>query len=150
VFCSETCATRQYRRLDRAREHARRRAIRSVTIETVDPLLVFERDGWVCQICRIITPRGMRGTHDPRAPELDHIVPLAAGGEHSYRNTQCACRDCNGKKGDGGHGKRRLSARSRKATKDIESATETGTARVSIGDPTGRGPDARDRAEATA
>jgi 5-methylcytosine-specific restriction endonuclease McrA len=33
------------------------------------------------------------------APELDHIVPLACGGAHTYQNTQCTCRECNGRKG---------------------------------------------------
>lgn len=67
--------------------------------EKVDPLLVFERDGYRCGICGGRTLKAKRGTHHPRAPELDHIVALANGGEHTYRNTQCACRACNGLKG---------------------------------------------------
>lgn len=110
IFCSAPCARRAARRVAKALDRARRKAIRSVTVERVRPFAVFERDGWRCRICGVMTPRSLRGTYDPCAPELDHIVPLAAGGEHSYRNTHCACRDCNGKKGDGGHGKRKLSA----------------------------------------
>jgi 5-methylcytosine-specific restriction endonuclease McrA len=37
----------------------------------------------------------------PRSPVGDHIVPLAAGGAHSYLNIQCACHECNSKKRDG-------------------------------------------------
>lgn len=90
----------------RARAHrlaakiVRRTRIRSGRVERVDPLVVFDRDGWTCQLCGAATPREKRGTYDLDAPELDHIIALALGGEHSYRNTQCACRRCNGLKAD--------------------------------------------------
>lgn len=61
-------------------------------------LRVFERDKWKCQLCGVSTPKRLRGTLDPNAPELDHIVPLAAGGDHLIENCQCACRRCNGEK----------------------------------------------------
>lgn len=64
-----------------------------------NPLRVFERDGWRCQICGVRTPKKLRGSVDPRAPELDHIIPLAVGGDHLPENCQCACRRCNGAKG---------------------------------------------------
>jgi 5-methylcytosine-specific restriction endonuclease McrA len=73
---------------------------RVAKVETVNPFKVFERDGWMCRLCGAATPRGKRGTHDDDAPELDHVIPLAKGGDHSYANTQCACRRCNGLKGD--------------------------------------------------
>ena len=62
-------------------------------------LRIFERDGWTCQLCGVKTPRRLKGTTDPRAPELDHIVPIAAGGPHVQENVQCACRKCNSRKG---------------------------------------------------
>lgn len=68
--------------------------------ENVDPHKVFHAAGWKCQICGVDTPRSKRGTYDDDAPELDHIRPLAKGGEHSYTNVQCACRKCNAKKSD--------------------------------------------------
>ena len=74
---------------------------RELTVfEAVDPIAVFERDKWTCQICRAKTPRARRGTNEPNAPELDHIIPLAKGGSHTWVNLQCACRRCNGAKGD--------------------------------------------------
>ncbi len=36
------------------------------------------------------------------AGTIDHIIPLSQGGEHSYKNTQLACFECNCKKGDRG------------------------------------------------
>jgi hypothetical protein len=96
-FCSDECGKRAVKRTSRKRERAR---IRLVRVESVDPLKVFDRDGWRCQCCRKPTPREKRGTYHARAPELDHIIPLAKGGEHSYRNTQLLCRACNGAKSD--------------------------------------------------
>jgi len=95
------CALARARAQRLAAKVLRRARQKAVTVETVDPLAVFERDGWTCQICHVATPRSKRGTYDDDAPELDHIVALAGGGEHSYRNTQCACRRCNGLKSDG-------------------------------------------------
>lgn len=86
------------------------RRLRSDTVgaERFDPLEIFERDGWRCHLCHCKTPKKLRGTVNERAPELDHIIPLAAGGEHSRRNTACACRKCNGLKGAEPRGQLRL------------------------------------------
>lgn len=73
---------------------------RAAKVEPVNPYRVLERDGWMCQMCGIATPQEKRGTYEPDAPELDHIVPLSKGGDHSYANTQCACRKCNAAKSD--------------------------------------------------
>lgn len=100
-FCSESCSRKSAKRIRRKMERAR---LRQVQVERVDPIKVFDRDGWRCQICGSKTPKTKRGSIHPTAPELDHIVPLSVGGEHSYRNTQCACRECNGKKGDTTYG----------------------------------------------
>ena len=74
--------------------------LKAAHVEHVDPIRVFDRDAWTCQICGLATPRAKRGSYEPDAPELDHIYPLSKGGSHSYANTQCACRKCNGIKSD--------------------------------------------------
>lgn len=96
VYCSAACCNRSN---DRAHKSKRRARLLGVKVEAVNPTVVFDRDGWRCHLCGVTTPRRLRGTCDPRAPELDHIVPLAKGGEHSYRNVACCCRACNGAKG---------------------------------------------------
>lgn len=109
VFCplyghgnSALCAVcapqrkRRQRAVDKARRRARQRGAEA---QRVDPFVVFDRDGWRCQLCRRRTPKGSRGSLSDDAPELDHIVPLSKGGAHTYANTQCACRRCNGLKG---------------------------------------------------
>lgn len=99
-LCSPACVEAAKRALHRVSRLKRKAKERAATVESVDPLRVFERDGWRCKLCGIKTPKAKRGTYEPDAPELDHIVPLSKGGEHSYRNTHCACRRCNGEKSD--------------------------------------------------
>lgn len=96
-FCGRAC---QKRASDRVKSKARRAATRGFgAVEKVDPTLVFVRDNWKCQICGMKTLQSKRGQPHPKAPELDHIMPLSLGGDHSYQNTQCTCRDCNSRKG---------------------------------------------------
>jgi hypothetical protein len=95
-FCSAECLETYSNRIGRAQRRARMlEAVR----EPVDPIAVCERDGWRCQLCGVSTPRRLRGTHFDNAPEMDHIIPLALGGSHTYTNVQCACRRCNSIKG---------------------------------------------------
>ncbi len=70
-----------------------------VTYEPINPVAVFKRDRWRCQICGIATPERLRGTHYDRAPELDHRIPMSKGGPHTWANVQCSCRKCNHRKG---------------------------------------------------
>jgi 5-methylcytosine-specific restriction endonuclease McrA len=95
VYCSNGCSRRNARRIARKKERAR---LRTLSVESVNPIKVFDRDGWKCMICGVKTPRKLRGTYEDGAPELDHIMPLSLGGAHSYMNTQCACRRCNAEK----------------------------------------------------
>jgi len=96
-FCSQDCCDRSGNRTARLKRKARKRA---ATVESVNPTRVFERDGWLCHLCGTKTDKAKRGTYHPKAPELDHIVPLSKGGAHSYANTACAHRKCNADKSD--------------------------------------------------
>lgn len=84
----------------RSERSARKALIRAVTVEQVNHRKVFERDGWRCYLCGCDTPRRLRGTYEPNAPEVEHVIPLAKDGPHSYANTRCSCRACNQDKGD--------------------------------------------------
>ena len=96
-FCSDKCSKKHSGRVCKAKRRARKRGL---NYENVNPFKVFDRDGWRCQLCGTLTPRKHRGTMKRNAPELDHRIPLARGGDHSYSNTQCLCRACNSAKGD--------------------------------------------------
>jgi hypothetical protein len=78
------------------RDRCRRAGVPYLT--GVTPEKVFLRDGYHCQLCGCATPKRLRGTYKPNAPELDHIIPInAKGGSpgHAWNNVQCACRKCN-------------------------------------------------------
>jgi hypothetical protein len=88
LYCSASCRKRVGWGKRNALKH-------SAPSETVDPIVVLTRGGWMCAICAVETPRELRGSFRPNAPEVDHIVPLSKGGAHTYANTQCLCRNCN-------------------------------------------------------
>lgn len=97
-FCSKFCS-RKYLIKTKYKDARKRARALGVYYEYVNPLKVFKRDGWRCQLCgKKLSPK-QRGTYCDDAPELDHIIPWAQGGEHSYKNTQLACRKCNAEKG---------------------------------------------------
>lgn len=113
IFCGP-CSKRRHRLSPSYRaSKAQRRAIergRSEGAERFDPIEILRRDGWRCHICGINTPRRLRGSYNDRAPELDHIIPLSKGGNHSRLNTACCCRKCNIMKSDKIIGQLRLVA----------------------------------------
>ena len=95
AYCADVC-----RRRAKQNRKAKKRAEKTgVYYEPVDSMKVFKRDGWRCQLCKKKLNPKHKGMMRDDAPELDHIIPWAQGGEHSYRNTQCACRKCNEDKG---------------------------------------------------
>lgn len=94
----KACAAETYRQARRVAKAKRRSVTRGRRAQNIDPVRVFERDHWRCHLCGCRTPKELRGTCDPRAPELDHIVTLADGGTHTWGNVACACRACNGAK----------------------------------------------------
>lgn len=94
-FCSNLCSHRYWKRIGKSKRRAR---LKGAACESIDRLKVFERDGWRCQLCGCKVLKSKNGTCNDRAPELDHIVPLALGGNHTTDNVQCSCRRCNGNK----------------------------------------------------
>lgn len=78
---------------------ARRMRMRWQFVEDVVPEVVFERDGWLCQMCGCELTRSLPYPH-PRYPEVDHVDPISRGGDHSYANTRAACSTCNRAKSD--------------------------------------------------
>lgn len=104
LYCSHKCCDKfnGRGRKDHGRKSYRKRARQfGSAYEPVDPIQVFERDLWRCQICGEKTPKRLRGKNLEKSPELDHRIALANGGSHTYKNVQCACRKCNRKKSAG-------------------------------------------------
>lgn len=54
-------------------------------VEIVEPLEIFHRDSWTCQICyKPISPKSI-DPFDPQRVTLDHRLPIVLGGA-SYKN----------------------------------------------------------------
>lgn len=99
--CSESCRAAK-RRADRNEARMRRRARkRDGFVAPVYRYKIHERDKWICHICGTKVHRSRKVPH-PKAPVLDHVVPLAAGGTHEPANVATAHFLCNSLKSDGG------------------------------------------------
>jgi len=80
--------------------NARGRARRNgVAYEPINRIEVFDRDGWICGICREPVDRDLTYP-DRMSASLDHVVPITRGGPHLYSNVQCAHFTCNSSKAD--------------------------------------------------
>lgn len=108
--CSRACAgIGRWKPNETRRSHEQSQKAKGEWVN-IDPIAVCERDGWKCHLCGIRTPKRLRGTTDDRAPEIDHVQPLARGGKHTYENVAVACRLCNRTKGAKPMGQMRLFA----------------------------------------
>lgn len=67
--------------------------------DQIDHLTLFELHGWTCVICRKAINRHLR-MPNWFAATVEHIVPLAQGGTHTWDNVAPAHYKCNMSKGD--------------------------------------------------
>jgi 5-methylcytosine-specific restriction endonuclease McrA len=80
----------------RDRRKARKRGAFKTT--RVHRRKVFERDKWRCHICGGRIDKSLTSP-DRGSATLDHIVPLAFGGEHTMHNIKAAHYGCNSRRG---------------------------------------------------
>ena len=78
--------------------HKRRALKKGAKTQDFSPIEILKRDGYRCQICHKKTRPDYKNPNHPLYPNLDHIIPLSKGGEHSRLNTQCLCHQCNTEK----------------------------------------------------
>lgn len=114
---SVVCKSCKKKFRNKNRSHFRKRARHhGVLYVPVSRLFIYERDKWICQICHrrckgkwLINK--VTGKPHPLSPTIDHIIPMACGGDHVPENLQLACFACNTKKGATRHGQLRLAIR---------------------------------------
>lgn len=82
----------------RANKRRRRAAKRGGTSEPYTLAQIAARDGNRCQLCRRTVNMTLAGPH-PKAPSIDHVVPLVEGGDDTRANVQLAHFGCNSSKG---------------------------------------------------
>lgn len=97
AYCSDECSREGLKDVRRIAK-ARRRTRLKLSADRISRRKVFDRDEWKCRACGSDTPEYLMGTCDGSAPELDHVIPLAKGGSHTYANVMLLCRTCNGMK----------------------------------------------------
>ena len=102
-FCSDSCASRTGKDTRRAR-------LANVETKPYSRHEIFERDGWVCQLCKLPVHQDAN-YQDDWAPSIDHVVPISLGGPDSPENVQCAHRLCNSRKSNRVPGHEQLALR---------------------------------------
>lgn len=94
-WCSEECALR-------IRSHTMNTQRRIRTTEDIEDFRrseIYDRDGWICQLCKkAVNPK--LTFPNPGCASLDHIVPLSRGGGHKTTNVQLAHLRCNTSRGN--------------------------------------------------
>lgn len=89
---AQAATLRKYRKAnpDKVRECAMRRAsCKTVRLPRGTVKKIGEAQKWRCAICRVSVRKSFH---------LDHVMPLARGGEHAPRNLQILCQTCNVRK----------------------------------------------------
>lgn len=78
--------------------HIRRANKRANEYEPVSRDVVLERDAWTCHLCSTAIPKDAKWP-EPLSASMDHVMPLALGGAHTYENIKSAHLTCNISKG---------------------------------------------------
>ena len=101
-FCCDQCATRAY---NTAHEVRRRTKVKSVLVDKGITLKrLYKREHGICYLCGGVCDWDDKEEKDgtiicgDRYPSIDHVIPLAKGGLHSWENVKLAHRICNSKK----------------------------------------------------
>jgi 5-methylcytosine-specific restriction endonuclease McrA len=77
------------------RRHMKRaKEARVAVIKRVDAFAIFNRDKWICQICREPAPQGLYGLNLPTSPEIDHVRSFRLGGFNTPENMRCVHNAC--------------------------------------------------------
>lgn len=86
----------------RPRHDAVRRLLKSENfVEDINPIVLAERDQWICHICSQPIDRTLTyidqdtGKINQGYRTIDHVIALSRGGDHSYANTKIAHWICN-------------------------------------------------------
>lgn len=102
LFCSRECSDRHEKTLANARRRTHKRAGENFTLREI-----AERDGWRCHLCGGKVPDRKYAARD-KDPTIDHLIPVADGGEHTRQNVALAHNRCNYERSNEGAAQLRL------------------------------------------
>jgi hypothetical protein len=105
-FCSTKCSDKNYYRVKELRRRKKLQENGRVNYK-ISKRKLIEREGSKCKLCG--EPVDFNDYHykeegyfiaGPKYPSIDHIIPVAKGGTHTWDNVQLAHRHCNSVKSD--------------------------------------------------
>ena len=109
IYCSKKCSglkpnsswfLRKYPKTESLEKEKLRCKKRHELISRGEPInrqAIFERDGWICQLCGKPVDPELKWPNIMSA-SLDHIMPLSLGGKHTTENVQLTHLGCNSRK----------------------------------------------------
>lgn len=106
LYCSLRCSRKENRATSNIHERLRKHGSGDKPRDSIKLDEVIERDNGICYICGCETTKEdhyySRGwfTCGSRYPTIDHVVPIAHGGTHTWDNVRLACHKCNREKRD--------------------------------------------------
>ena len=98
TYCSE-CTEKRKDATQRIQRIKRRYQCNITKMQMIAGIDIFIRDNWKCQLCGCDVDELGSPNKDTYA-NMDHIIPLAKGGQHILSNVQTLCRKCNILKSD--------------------------------------------------
>lgn len=106
TYCSRRCSTKANKANTNIGHRLRKYGSGDTPRDCIKLDKVIERDNGICYICGCRTTKEdhyySRGwfTIGDSYPTIDHVVPLARGGTHTWDNVRLACHRCNSEKRD--------------------------------------------------
>ncbi len=105
-YCSHRCKARHNKTNSSVSHRLRKYGSEGKPRDSIKLDEVIERDNGICYICGCETSRDDHHyrhgwfTIGDSYPTIDHVIPLAKGGTHTWDNVRLACRRCNSEKRD--------------------------------------------------
>ena len=106
LYCSSTCSNRSKRKRY-ALSKDRRLSLNGKIDYSISLKKLYKRDKGICYICgKECNPKDIKITDEgyyiagEDYPSIDHVMPIAKGGKHSWNNIKLAHRHCNAVKND--------------------------------------------------
>ncbi|NCB03846.1 MAG: HNH endonuclease [Spirochaetia bacterium] len=96
-YCSEKCRKKSGKRNSK---HKRRCIMKELPKENISIVAIMKKYRNTCQVCGCKVHRSNGKDWSPNIATIDHIVPIAKGGTHTYDNVQLLCAMCNTRKSD--------------------------------------------------
>ena len=97
-FCSDACKINFKSFYKTLKKRTDKYNTKIIDLE-LTPQMVFEEENYICYICGKKTTfkrydKNAKTTDDDYA-NLEHIIPISRGGNHTRDNVHCSCRKCN-------------------------------------------------------